>query len=360
MTETPQAVPAASRARRDAGKVRWAIVGASQIARSWVVKAIQSVPDAELVAVVSRSAARGCAFAGDLGIPVSTTSLKSLLAETAIDAVYVSTNNARHRDDTLEAAAAGLHVLCEKPLGLTLYDAVEMARACDRAGVVLATNHHMRGAATHRAIRDLVQTGQIGRPLAARVMYCEYLPKELQTWRTKDKEQGGVIYDLTVHNVDVLRFVLADEPVEVMSMKASSLIGENGVEDQVQSIVNFASGLIAYMHEGQVFAHHETALEIHGTEGSIYGRGVLDEAPSGRVYLRRSTEMTEIPVEPANLYAATIAQFDAAVLHGERPAATGWDGVASLATALAVRRSAQEGVRVSVPRFEGNPPVPVA
>lgn len=343
MTEAPQ------------GKVRWAIVGASQIARSWVARAIQSVPDAELVAVVSRSADRGRAFANELGIPVSATSLKSLLAETAIDAVYVSTNNDRHRDDTLEAAAAGLHVLCEKPLGLTLDDAVEMAKACDHAGVVLATNHHMRGAATHRAIRDLVLTGRIGRPLAARVMYCEYLAKELQTWRTKDQAQGGVIYDLTVHNVDVLRFVLADEPVEVMSMKASSLIGENGVEDQVQSIVRFASGLMAYMHEGQVFAHHETALEVHGTEGSIYGRGILDEAPAGRVYLRRGTEMTEIPVEPVNLYAATIGRFNAAVLHGGHPAATGWDGVASLATALAVRRSAEEGLRVPVPFFQRSP-----
>lgn len=119
-------------------KVRWAIVGASQIARSWVAKAIQSVPDAELVAIVSRSAARGRAFADDLGIPVSAISLKSLLAETGIDAVYVSTNNDRHQEDTLEAAAAGLHVLCEKPLGLTLDDAIEMAKACDLAGIVLA------------------------------------------------------------------------------------------------------------------------------------------------------------------------------------------------------------------------------
>lgn len=66
-------------------------------------------------------------------------------------------------------------------------------------------------------------------------MYGEYLPLELQTWRTHDPKLGGVIYDLTVHNVDVLRFVLADEPVEVVSMTASSLIGRNGVEDQAQS-----------------------------------------------------------------------------------------------------------------------------
>ena len=329
--------------------VRWAIIGASQIARSWVADAIKSVPDSELVAVVSRDAARARVFADKFGIPRIATTLQALLAESEIDAVYVSTSNERHCQATLEAAAAGLHVLCEKPLGLTLNEAIEMAQACDSAGVILATNHHMRCAATHQAIRHLVQSGQIGRPLAARAMYCEYLPDELQTWRTKDREQGGVIYDLTVHNVDVLRFVLADEPVEVVAMKASSLIGQNGVEDQAQSIVRFASGLIAYMHEGQAFAHHETALEVHGTDGSIYGRGILDEAPAGQVYLRRGKQMTEVPVKPVNLYAATIAQFNAAVLRGERPAATGWDGVISLATALAIRRSADEGIRVAVP-----------
>jgi 1,5-anhydro-D-fructose reductase (1,5-anhydro-D-mannitol-forming) len=339
-----------SRLGRQRGPVRWAIVGASQIARSWVAGAIRSVPDAELVGVVSRDGARGRAFAEELGIAHVATTLGALLVKTKIDAVYVSTSNDRHRECTLEAAAAGLHVLCEKPLGLDLKEAVEMVRACETAGVCLATNHHMRGAATHRAIRDLVQSGQIGRPLAARAIYCEYLPQELQTWRTLDPKLGGVIYDLTVHNVDVLRFVLADEPVEVASMKASSLIGRNGVEDQAQSVVRFASGLIAYMHEGQAFAHAETALEVHGTEGSIYGRGVLDEAPVGTVYLRRGKQITEIPVEPVNLYETTVAQFGAAILDGGRPLATGRDGVASLATALAVKESAETGVHVRVQR----------
>ena len=336
--------------------VRWAIIGASQIARSWVAKAIKSSPDAELVAVVSRDPERGRAFADLFGVQHVATSLGDLLGKTAVDAVYVSTSNERHHAATLEAAAAGLHVLCEKPLALALEDAIDMARTCERAGVILATDHHMRGAATHRAIRDLVQSGRIGRPLAARVMYCEYLPEELQTWRTHDPEQGGVIYDLTVHNIDVLRFILADEPVEVASMKAASLIGRNGVEDQAQSVVRFASGLIAYTHEGQAFAHHETALEVHGTDGSIYGRGVLDEAPVGQVFIRRGREMTEIPVEPVDLYTATITQFDAAVLRGERPLATGWDGVASLAAALAIRRSADEGIRVPVPQYGSERP----
>ncbi|MDQ7246354.1 Gfo/Idh/MocA family protein [Dongia sedimenti] len=327
----------------------WSIIGASQIARSWVGAAIRANPQARLVSVMSRDRSRGEAFARALGIAKVETALEAVLNDPTVDALYVSTGNDRHAEVTLAAAAAGKHVLCEKPLGLTLEEAVGMAQACDRAGIVLATNHHMRAAATHREIRRLVQSGAVGRPLAARALYCEYLPPELQTWRTRDPRQGGVLYDLTVHNVDALRFALGADPVEAMGMKASSLIGAGGVEDQAQSVLRFDSGLIAYLHEGYAFAHHETALEVHGETGSIYGRGIMDEAPNGTVFLRRNKEMTEIPTEPVNLYEGTVAAFQAAIREGSRPAATGWDGVWSLAAALAIRESAETGRMVAVP-----------
>jgi 1,5-anhydro-D-fructose reductase (1,5-anhydro-D-mannitol-forming) len=326
--------------------LRWGLVGASNIARTRMVKAIRSTTGCEVHAVMSRDTGHGRAFANELDIPQVVATVDELLER--VDVVYVSTSNDRHADVTLAAAAAGVHVLCEKPLSLKLEDAVEMATACDDAGVILATNHHMRGAATHRVVRDLVRSGDIGRPLAARAMYGEYLPEILQTWRTHDPKQGGVLYDLTVHNVDVLRFALDDDPVDVMSFTANSLIGHNGVEDQAQSIVRFGSGLLAYLHEAQCLPHHETALEVHGTNGSIYGRGILDEAPSGQVYLRQGSTMTEIKTEAVDLYATTVSQFMSAVRGGSRPCASGWDGVASLAAALAVRQSANTGQRVAI------------
>jgi 1,5-anhydro-D-fructose reductase (1,5-anhydro-D-mannitol-forming) len=330
-------------------KVRWGIIGASQIARAWVANAIKASPRGELVMVMSRDLARGEDFAAEFGIPSVVTDMSAMLASPEIDAVYVSTANDRHAAATIAAARAGKHVLCEKPLSLTLDEAIGMAKASDAAGIVMGTNHHMRMAATHRAIRDLVAGGQIGKVLAARAMYCEYLPAELQTWRTNDPGSGGVIYDLTVHNMDALRFTLGLEPLEAMSMKASSLIGRNGVEDQTQSIVRFEQDVLCYLHEGYAFAHHETALEVHGSEGSIYGRGIMDEAPIGQVLLRRGKNMTEVPVEPVNLYEGTIECFNGALLDGGAPAATGWDGVCSLAGALAVRQSAETGRKARIP-----------
>jgi 1,5-anhydro-D-fructose reductase (1,5-anhydro-D-mannitol-forming) len=319
--------------------IGWAIVGASSIARQWVADAIRVQPDSKLVAVVSRDRVRGEQFAGEFDIASVYLTVEEAAADPRVDAVYVCTSNGRHPAATLAAAARGKHVLCEKPLALTLDAGVEMVEACRRAGVVMGTNHHMRAAATHIAIRDLVARGKIGRPLAARALYAEFLPEALQGWRVDDPQSGGVIFDLTVHNVDALRFVLGEDPVEVMSMKASSLLGRNEVEDQTQSVMRFASGLIAYTHEGYVFAHHETGLEVHGTEGSIYGRGIMDERPVGRVLLRRGIDETEIPVVHRNLYEGTIRRFNDAIRGDGSPTATGVDGLKSLAAALAVKHS---------------------
>ena len=104
-------------------------------------------------------------------------------------------------------------MLCEKPLALTVADAREMVEACRSAGVVMGTNHHLRNAATHRAMRDAIAAGRIGRPLFARVFHAVYLPPHLQGWRIARPEAGGgVILDITVHDADTLRFVLGENP----------------------------------------------------------------------------------------------------------------------------------------------------
>src|SRR5690606_32707707 len=101
-------------------------------------------------------------------IPKAVTTLDALVNDPSVDAVYISTTNELHRDEVFAAAKAGKHILCEKPLATSLDDARAMVKAAKEAGVVLATNHHLRGAATHRAMRNAVAAGRIGRPLAAR------------------------------------------------------------------------------------------------------------------------------------------------------------------------------------------------
>jgi 1,5-anhydro-D-fructose reductase (1,5-anhydro-D-mannitol-forming) len=147
--------------------LRWGFIGATTIAKEWMIAAAREA-GGEVAAVLSSDAARGAAYARENGIGRATTDLGDLLGS-GVDAVYIATTNEKHKEQALAAARAGKHVLCEKPLALTLSDAREMVGACRKAGVVMATNHHLRNAASHRAMRDAVKAGRIGRPLFARV-----------------------------------------------------------------------------------------------------------------------------------------------------------------------------------------------
>jgi 1,5-anhydro-D-fructose reductase (1,5-anhydro-D-mannitol-forming) len=334
------------------GGLHWGLIGASTIARNYVIRAIRAQPGSEVVGVFSANPERGAAYAREQGIATAYRSLDELLADPAIDAIYISTTNERHAPQTLAAAAAGKHVLCEKPLALTLDDARRMVDACAAAGVVMGTNHHLRNAATHRAMRRLIADGVIGQPLAARVFHAVYLPEQLQGWRIASPEAGGgVVLDITVHDADTLRFVLGEEPVAATAMTASQGMAQGDLPDAVMGVIRFESGLLAQFHDAFTIRHTLTGFEVHGTEGSLLGRDVMTQEPRGTVRLRRGSEEQSVQLdEVEDLYVRSLRNFTAAV-HGQgQPSATGEDGVHSLALALAVAESAATGRRIEVPR----------
>jgi 1,5-anhydro-D-fructose reductase (1,5-anhydro-D-mannitol-forming) len=151
-------------------KLCWGLIGASTIAAEHMLGAFRA-NGGEAVAVMSTNADRATSYAKKHGIAHATTSLKELVESKDVDAVYISTTNELHRDQVFAAAAAGKHVLCEKPLALSLKDARAMVAECRKRGVVMGTNHHLRNAATHRALREAIKAGRIGKPLFARVFH---------------------------------------------------------------------------------------------------------------------------------------------------------------------------------------------
>ena len=334
-------------------KTGWGLIGASTIARQYMIEAIRAQAGHDVVAVMSRSAERAAAFAAENRIASAHDSLDALLANPAVQVVYVSTTNELHRAQVLAAAQAGKHVLCEKPLALTVEDAAEMVRACREAGVVMATNHHLRNAATHRKIRELIRGGAIGRPLFARVFHAVYLPPNLQGWRL-DKPQagGGVILDITVHDIDTLRFLLDAEPVEAVGIAQSASMAKQGLEDGAMSVVRFDNGVLAQLHDAFTVKHAGHGIEVHGEAGSVIGRDVMSQRPVGEVVLRNDAGEHRVPVEHEGLYVRGVAAFCAALRGTGKPAATGEDGVRSLAAAIAVAEACRTGALVRVPQVD--------
>jgi 1,5-anhydro-D-fructose reductase (1,5-anhydro-D-mannitol-forming) len=328
--------------------VRWGLIGTSTIARQFMIAAIRNQPDGEVAAVMSSSPERAAAYARENGIPDAFSSVPDLLAA-GIDAIYISTTNELHLGQALAAAKAGKHVLCEKPLALTTADARKIVAACKEAGVVLGTNHHLRNAGAHRAMRAAIAAGRIGRPIAARVFHSVYLPEHLQGWRiAKPEAGGGVVLDITVHDADTLRFVLGDDPVEISAFTQSAGMAGGGLEDGAMCVWRFRSGVVAQSHEGFTTPFAGTGFEVHGTEGSLFAKDVMTQKPVGSVVLRTSKGEEELSFDREDLYTRSLRAFHAAIRGEGRPAATGEDGVWSLCCAEAALESARTGRAVKI------------
>lgn len=328
----------------------WGLVGASTIARQYMVDAIRAQEGHFVQAVMSSRQERADKFAADCAIPAAYTSMEVLLADPKVQAIYISTTNELHHDQVIAAAAAGKHILCEKPLALTTEDALDMVNACQKAGVLMATNHHLRNAATHRKIRELIQGGAIGKLLFARVFHAVYLPPHLQGWRL-DKPQagGGVILDITVHDIDTLRFTLGSELIEVVAMSQSASMAKEGLADGVMAVLRFENGVMAQIHDAFTVKYGGHGIEYHGEAGSIIGRNVMSQEPVGEVLLRNAAGEQLITVAHESLYARGVAAFCAAMQGRGTPSATAEDGIKSLVGALAVVNACRSGERQVVP-----------
>ena len=322
--------------------IGWGLVGASNIARQRVARAIADSTRGELIAVMSHRLELANAFAAEFAIPQAFDSLQSVLGHPRVNAVYISSTNQHHHAQVLAAAAAGKHVLCEKPLATTLDDAIDMVRACADAGVVFGTNHHLRNSTTIQAMRELVAAGRIGTPLRALVSQPVHVPAS--QWRRNDPGAGsGVSFDVLVHGADAIRYILGREPREVCAMGRSSASMTGGVNDTIMATFGFDGGTLASLYADFNAPQGRTRVEIHGSEASIYGSDVLGKTPHhrGRVTLRHDDRDEEVAVESQDSrYLAGINRFNEAILGRGAPACTGLDGVRSLAMILAAESAA--------------------
>jgi len=290
------------------------------------------------------------AFAREFAIPHHCDSLSELLNQPQVTAVYISSTNQYHHEQVLAAAAAGKHVLCEKPLATDLDDAIDMVRACHIAGVVMGTNHHLRNAVTIRAMRAAIAGGRIGEPVSAIVSQPVFVGEK--EWRRQTPAAGsGVSFDVLVHGADAVRYILGQEPVEVCAMGRSSRSMVNAVNDSIMASYKFDGGALATLYADFNAAQGRTRIEIHGREGSIFGSDVLGKTPHhrGRVVLRLDGQDEDIAVESdESRYLLGINRFNAAILGTGQPACSGVDGLRSLAMILAAEAAAASGKNIRV------------
>lgn len=328
--------------------MKWGLIGASTIASQWMIDAFRTNDQAAVKWLVSGSEERGKTYAKDHNIPNSTSDLGQMLEDPDVTSVYISSTNEKHHSQALAAIAAGKHVLCEKPLAMSLPDAVEMVEAAKEAGVLFATNHHLRNAGSQLAIKDLIDAGTIGEVQSVRIFHAVNLPEKLRGWRVNNPTAGGgVIADIIVHDADTVRFHLNEDPAEVVAIADETSLGE-GVEDSVMTSWVMPSGIMVQAHASFTHQFAETGIEFYGTKGSIRGRGIMTQRPVGSIELVDANGSKSISFSAHNLYERSARLFADAIAGKGQPAASGIDGLKSLAVSLAVSDAAESGTKKAV------------
>ena len=325
--------------------MKWGLVGASDIAARRMIPAMRRLGHQPVV-VHSGDRARAERFAATHGIAVATTDLAT--ATDGVDAVYISTTNDRHAPFAAAVIDAGVPVLCEKPLALTANEAFALAAHAAGAGVVLATNHHLRHSPVFRTLAALVARGELGDIAAVRISTAGRLRPELARWRTAAEERGGgVLYDILVHDVDTLRVVTGCEVTAVSCTGIADPAG--GAVTTALTTLELTGGALAQTFDGWTIPHNVSSFEVHGSAASVFARNALTQEPVGTVVLR--SDGAERPVElpdADDLYERAVAAFAAALRGEPSPVATALDGAIAAAVAAAARESMATGRRVPV------------
>jgi 1,5-anhydro-D-fructose reductase (1,5-anhydro-D-mannitol-forming) len=294
----------------------------------------------------------------DHGLELITDDLDQVLAHD-VDAVYISSRNAQHAEHAVAAARAGKHVLLEKPMALTLADADAVIDAADRAGVVLAVNHHLPGSPLHSKARRLVRDGRIGKLCSARVNHAVLLPENLREWRLASTAGGGVVFDITVHDASVLNALFATRPRRVTALGASQATwNAGGSRDSVMTVIEYdgddGPGL-AQTHDSFAVCQPGTSMEIHGEDGAIVIGDAMTQEAAGTVTLHTTHGVEEIEVDCSEtLYSINVRAFLAATRGEGRPTCTGEEGRNALLVALGVERALATGAVVDLRDLDGS------
>jgi predicted dehydrogenase len=326
-----------------AARLTWGLLGASSIAKT-VGPAVQQAPSAVLRAVASRDPLRAGALARSLGTPRAYGSYLELLDDPEIDAVYISVANAQHREWVLAALLRGKHVLCEKPLAVSLEEAREMATVATAQRRYLMEAFMYRFQPRIQRGWTLAHGGDLGRIRYARVRftYRYAQPLDASNYRVNVADGGGVLYDVGCYCVDTLCWFLGSK---VRGLSSLLDYGPTGVDARACASLEFEQGAI-----GQLFCSMDTAgggdLEVLGDDGLLtipLAFGSPPDAEKLALQIRTSSGVVTELFDAADPYVAEIDAFSRAVLSGAPCPIDPADSIRNAALLDAIRKASGIG-----------------
>jgi predicted dehydrogenase len=318
----------------------FALIGCGGMGRN-EARILTQIPRAQLVAVcdVSEPAARE--FGAEMGVP-ALTDYRAALARPDVGAVLVATPNGLHTQIVLDAAAARKHVFCEKPMAFTVAECDSMIAAAAANHVRLMVGHVLRLLPLFQRVIDLFDSGVLGKPIAAQITRVGWLGDPKARYRLRKALTGGLLYDITVHEIDVLHRLCG--PVEtVYALLDNHVQKQVDYEDVAQIQLRFRNGA-----SGHLFA--SLASPIGTSNGTIVGElGTLRyDHGAGQITYRRAGEEQAVQetvtrADGENGYLRELRSFTEWVLDSAAPLLTAQEGRAAIQVAEAAYLSAETG-----------------
>ncbi len=341
--------------------VRVGLIG-SQFITTIHAEALQMVPQAEVVAVMSPTAGNARNFASKHGIAHHFTDLDAMLAMDEIDMVVVGAPNFAHCDVTVKAAKAGKHVVVEKPLCLNLAEADRMIAACDQAGVKLMYAEELCFTPKYVRLKKLLDDGVLGDPVMFKQSEKHDGPHAAHFWDV-DRSGGGVTMDMGCHAIQFFRWLNANNPVKSVyaHMNTSVHAAKTRGEDNAIIILEFDNGVVAVAEESWTKpGGMDDRAEILGSEGVAYadllhGNSIPTYSTKGVGYAVEKAGNTVgwsfVMYEEIWNYGfpQEFQHFVDCIRYDREPLVTGRDGKAVLEILFAAYESAGAGRKITLP-----------
>lgn len=315
--------------------VRWGVISTADIGMKKVTPAIQQASNSFVSGIASRNLESATEAAAELGIPSAYDSYEALLADEMIDAVYIPLPNDLHAEWTFRAAAAGKHILCEKPLAMSAAQAQEMVDACAEAGVKLQEAFMYRHHPTWVEAIRLIRSGAIGTVQAVQSFFS-YFNDDPRNIRNRVENGGGAIMDIGCYNINLSRLVFDGEPSVIDSVVRRD--PEMGIDTLTSAVLGFPGGgqsSFTCTTRGEDYQR----VHIVGTGGRIEMEIPFNIPPGvdtrifvtagGEPPLAPDTETVVFP--PSNQYTIQAELFAQSILHHTAVPVDPSDAVANMA-----------------------------
>jgi len=302
--------------------LKWGLIGCGDISRKRVAPALRDLPNCEFVAVSRANFELAGSFAKEFGARKPYQHWQELVTDQEIDAVYIATPVHLHAEQTIAAAEARKHVLCEKPMALNVAECDRMIAACRDNNVKLGIAYYRHFYPAITRIKEIIAAGEIGKPVIAQISAFEWFdpePSNPRRWLIdKERSGGGPMFDFGCHRIEVLLNILG--PITHTSAILNTVILDRQVEDAAVAVFQFERGTCATLSIAHATKEPQDTLEIFGSRGSIHvaslNQGTI------RVITDDDERLEAHPPAP-NFHQPLIEDFTDAVLNRSDPQVSG-------------------------------------